>query len=242
MKPRKCLFAAILVSLLVSAATAAGASWQELMDEAEALLTAGKTDSAGVVLTEALSKSLTQCEGSAAGVQPGVSYFDENPLLLSGLFFAGANLHGEGSDDAGAEDGILTAYEVSALDLEGTELVVLSACETGLGEVAEGEGVYGLRLAFQMAGARTVVSALWPVSDEATAVMMGQLYGRSDEVLPEAMRRVQLKKLAKRARKAAWTIHLPGAPSSLSETGSSWVNPRQCDLHTCAGIHSALAG
>ena len=98
--------------------------------------------------------------------------------------------------DVGADDGVLTAYEVSAMDLKGTELVVLSACETGLGKVAEGEGVYGLRRAFQMAGARTVVSALWPVSDEATAEMMGRLYGRTDESLPDAMRRLKLGKIS----------------------------------------------
>ena len=124
-----------------------------------------------------------------------MDYTGENPLLLSGLFFAGANLHGDRADSLGAEDGILTAYEVSAMDLAGTELVVLSACETGVGEVAAGEGVYGLRRAFQMAGARTVVSALWPVSDQATAEMMGGLYERQDEALPDAMRRIQLEKL-----------------------------------------------
>jgi CHAT domain-containing protein len=81
------------------------------------------------------------------------------------------------------------------MDLKGTELVVLSACETGLGEVTEGEGVYGLRRAFQVAGARTVVSALWPVSDAVTAGMMSDLYAREHESLPEALRRVQLEKL-----------------------------------------------
>ncbi len=135
--------------------------------------------------------------GSCRGEDAGADYVGENPLLLSGLFLAGANLHGEGADSLGAEDGILTAYEVTEMDLEGTEIVVLSACETGLGEVTEGEGVYGLRRAFQMAGARTVVSALWPVSDEATADMMGNLYARDDESLPAAMRRVQLEKIRK---------------------------------------------
>lgn len=129
------------------------------------------------------------------GFGDDVGFVGENPLLLSGLFFAGANLHGEGADSVGAEDGILTAYEVSAMDLEGTELVVLSACETGLGEVKEGEGVYGLRRAFQMAGARTVISALWPVSDKTTADMMSRLYDRKGESLPETIRRIQLKSI-----------------------------------------------
>ncbi len=130
---------------------------------------------------------------SRSGLGRDAGYVGENPLLLSGLFFAGANLHGEGADSLRCEDGILTAYEVSGMNLEGTELVVLSACETGLGRVEEGEGVYGLRRAFQMAGARTVVSALWPVPDEATAEMMSHLYDRGRESLPEAMRKIQLK-------------------------------------------------
>jgi CHAT domain-containing protein/tetratricopeptide (TPR) repeat protein len=116
----------------------------------------------------------------------------ENPLLLSGLLLAGANSHGQVTDSLGLDDGILTAYEVSAMDLEGVELVVLSACETGLGKIEEGEGVYGLRRAFQMAGARTVISALWPVSDKATVGMMTRLYETRERSIPETMRRVQL--------------------------------------------------
>src|SRR5262245_40575698 len=75
-----------------------------------------------------------------------------NPLLLSGLVLAGANL--------APDRGTLSAQEASALDLRGAELVVLSACDTGLGKVADGEGVLGLQRAFQMAGARTVVASL----------------------------------------------------------------------------------
>jgi CHAT domain-containing protein len=119
----------------------------------------------------------------------------ENPLLQSGLFFAGANLRGEQADSAGVEDGILTAYEVSALDLTGTVLVVLSACETGLGEVKAGEGVYGLRRAFQVAGARTVVSTLWPVPDRVTAEIISDLYGEHDAPLPATLRNAQLERL-----------------------------------------------
>jgi CHAT domain-containing protein len=121
----------------------------------------------------------------------------ENPLLQSGLFFAGANMRGRGADSLGIEDGVLTAYEASAMDLLGTDMVVLSACETGLGEVQQGEGVYGLRRAFQVAGVRTIVSSLWSVSDRETAFIMSQLYTETDETLPDKLRRLQLDRIAK---------------------------------------------
>jgi CHAT domain-containing protein/Flp pilus assembly protein TadD len=124
-----------------------------------------------------------------------IVWLGENPLLHSGLFFAGANLHGQGADSAGVDDGILTAYEVSALDLRGTELAVLSACETGLGKIRSGEGVYGLRRAFQMAGVETVISNLWSVSDQMTAEISSQLYDRRGVSLPETIRRVQIEKI-----------------------------------------------
>jgi CHAT domain-containing protein/tetratricopeptide (TPR) repeat protein len=137
-------------------------------------------------------EGVCQPEEPAGGLASEVGFLGENPLLLSGLFLSGGNLHGTGADSLGAEDGILTAEEVTAMTLSGTQVVVLSACETGLGKVTEGEGVYGLRRAFQMAGARTVISALWPVSDIATAEMMGQLYGRHGESMPDALRRIQI--------------------------------------------------
>ncbi|MFH1314523.1 MAG: CHAT domain-containing tetratricopeptide repeat protein [Candidatus Eisenbacteria bacterium] len=129
-----------------------------------------------------------------AGKAPeaGSEFIGENPLLLSGLLLAGANLGGRVADSLGCEDGVVTAFEVSGMRLNHTEAVVLSACESALGEVREGEGVYGLRRAFQMAGVRVVLSALWPISDESTADMMEQLYGRGGETLPEAIRRIQL--------------------------------------------------
>jgi CHAT domain-containing protein len=133
----------------------------------------------------------------------GKEFKGENPLLLSGLFLAGANLHGKLADSLGCEDGILTAYEVSAMDLGGNDLVVLSACETGLGKVHDGEGVYGLRRAFQIAGSRTIVSALWPVSDRATKEMMRGLYTESGTPLYERIRSIQLARLAELRQSSA---------------------------------------
>ena len=95
-----------------------------------------------------------------------------HPGLLSGLALAGANR----SPEPGQDDGILTALEVAELDLSGVNLAVLSACETGLGEVAGGEGLLGLQRAFQVAGARTVVASLWKVEDQATRAMMERFY------------------------------------------------------------------
>ena len=96
----------------------------------------------------------------------------ENPLLRSGLALAGAN-HREGGD---GEDGILTALEATALDLWGTRLAVLSACETGVGATRRGDGVYGLRRALVMAGAESQLMTLWQVSDLATRDLMTAFY------------------------------------------------------------------
>src|SRR5262249_32541073 len=98
---------------------------------------------------------------------PNVSGSEQDPLLRSGLALARAN-YWQQRAARGQSDGLLTAREVQNLDLYGTELVVLSACETGLGEVQVGEGVLGLRRAFQNAGARTVLASLWKVPDRDT--------------------------------------------------------------------------
>jgi CHAT domain-containing protein len=97
-----------------------------------------------------------------------------NPLLLSGLAFAGANRWGRARSDPA--DAILTAEEVAGMNLQGTAWAVLSACETAVGEVKAGEGVFGLRRAFQIAGARSIIMSLWSVEDEATRQWMRTLY------------------------------------------------------------------
>ena len=96
-----------------------------------------------------------------------------NPGLLSGLALTGANVR---PTPTGKDDGILTAFEVAELDLAKVDLAVLSACETGLGEVAGGEGLLGLQRAFQVAGARAVVASLWSVKDKPTRALMAKLY------------------------------------------------------------------
>jgi CHAT domain-containing protein/tetratricopeptide (TPR) repeat protein len=98
----------------------------------------------------------------------------ENPLLLSGLAMAGANRRAAARADE--DDGILTAEEVASLNLKGVEWAVLSACDTGLGEIKAGEGVFGLRRAFQVAGAHTVIMSLWSVEDRAAMEWMRALY------------------------------------------------------------------
>lgn len=100
----------------------------------------------------------------------------ENPLLLTGLVFAGAN-HRQ-TAGPGDDDGIMTAEEIAAINLEGLEWAVLSACDTGLGEIESGEGVLGLRRAFQIAGARTVIMSLWPVEDNSAREWMTMMYRR----------------------------------------------------------------
>src|SRR4029077_14526997 len=113
-----------------------------------------------------------------------------HPGLLSGVVFAGVNL-----PERKPEETILTALEAAELDLAKVELVVLSACETGRGQVAGGEGVLGLQRAFQLAGARSVVASLWRVPDEETHQLMREFYRRvwsdKDVSKAEALRQGQ---------------------------------------------------
>jgi CHAT domain-containing protein len=116
-----------------------------------------------------------------------------HPLVLSGLVLAGANRPAKDSEQD--DRGILTAEAIAGLDLDGLELAVLSACETGLGEVAGGEGVFGLQRAFHAGGARSVVASLWKVDDNATQELMALFYENLwHKKLPklEALRQAQL--------------------------------------------------
>lgn len=155
-----------------------------------------------------------------------------NPMFLSGLALAGANVR-KGQMD----DGILTAYEASALDLSGTELVVLSACETGVGSRVAREGVRGLRRALVLAGAETQVMSLWQVDDEATRDLMTKFYqnmfqkglGRGD-----GMRAAQLSLLAQPGRQhpfywASFIVSGDWAP--LSGIAATTSDAQKSDAH-----------
>ena len=122
-----------------------------------------------------------------------------NPLVRSGLALAGVNRLIAGKNDYGdsKEDGLLTAYEVSGLNLNGTQLAVLSACESGMGEALSGEGVFGLQRAFRHAGVRSIVMSLWKIMDKETSELMQGFYRRwlGGEMKVDALRDSQLEQL-----------------------------------------------
>lgn len=128
------------------------------------------------------------------------SQVKNNPLNRSGLLFANCESVFDGNADRGsANNGILTAYEAMNLSLENTELVVMSACETGLGDIKAGEGVYGLQRAFQVAGAKSIIMSLWQVSDDATMELMTSFYknyslsGNKQDAFIKAQKQIRTK-------------------------------------------------
>lgn len=163
-------------------------------------------------LKSALSANSRKLQASNLLDRDGIEGFD--PGLLSGIALSGANE----APQLGEDDGILTALEVSALDLGGVELAVLSACETGLGKTAGGEGLLGLQRAFQIAGARAVMASLWKVPDLATSHLMQRFYENLwDKKLPkgEALRQAQLW-LMKEGRTRGLDVDEKQAPATKS--------------------------
>ena len=156
-----------------------------LETQTEVDLIAGKMDETGLEVARVYTQTNATEETVKQQARPSVLHIAThglfeatqetiNPLLKSGLVLAGVATGQSGLN----QNGLLTALEVTGMDLQGTQLVVLSACETGLGELAAGEGLYGLRRAFVLAGAQTQVISLWKVADTATQKLMVDYYAR----------------------------------------------------------------
>jgi len=130
------------------------------------------------------------------GAQEPAFKLSDHPMIRSGILLAGAN-HAWATGKPlreGMEDGILTAYEISQMNLSNTELIVLSACETGLGDISGNEGVYGLQRAFKIAGAKYLIMSLWQVPDKQTSLLMTTFYKKwleEKKPIPEAFREAQ---------------------------------------------------
>jgi CHAT domain-containing protein len=186
--------------------------------------------------------------------------FELTPFLNSGVVLAGAGrapdpaLSDPSSAAPPSEDGILTAEEVQSLDLRGTDLVVLSACQTGLGRFSYGQGMLGLQRAFHAAGARAVVASLWKVNDAATSVLMEQFYTNLwVKKMPklEALRQAQLavlndpglvtKRQTELAKNQRGIDEKPDKLSTASPS-SSPTNPRAARSHPALWAAFVLSG
>jgi len=147
-------------------------------DATEATLKAVKAPTILHIATHGYFKKDSEVDQSGAlGIS--MENAQENPLLRSGLLMAGASKTVSGTNNVNLssnDNGIVTAYEVMNMNLDGTALIILSACETGLGEVKAGEGVYGLQRAFLVAGANALIMSLWKVDDAATQQLMTNFY------------------------------------------------------------------
>ncbi len=128
-------------------------------------------------------------------VREPVFKISEHPMMRSGLILSGGNEGWKGDKTLeGREDGVLTAYEISQMNLSNTELVVLSACETGLGDIQGNEGVYGLQRAFKIAGAKHIIMSLWQVPDKQTSLLMTAFYKKwleENMTIPDAFHLAQ---------------------------------------------------
>ncbi|HAP69444.1 MAG TPA: hypothetical protein DCR04_06920 [Flavobacteriales bacterium] len=125
--------------------------------------------------------------------RPNVYKVSDDPMNRSGILFSGANASWTGNEPTTAENGILTAREATYVPLINTELVVLSACQTGLGEIKGSEGVFGLQRAFKAAGAEYLLMSLWKVPDQETAEFMESFYGQylSNHTIPDSYHHAQ---------------------------------------------------
>jgi CHAT domain-containing protein/Tfp pilus assembly protein PilF len=146
----------------------------------------------GYFFPDPSSKDTTQSQMTN---QKSVFSVSAHPMMRSGLLMAGANFGWEGKNYIeGMDDGILTAFEISQLDLSGTELAVLSACETGLGDIKGFEGVFGLQRAFKIAGVKNIIMSLWQVPDKQTSILMQNFYKKwlnEKMTIPDAFRSAQ---------------------------------------------------
>jgi CHAT domain-containing protein len=177
----------------------------------------------GFFLNDIERRSLEDPPGIRDEMIMGMPHPDEskeNPMLLSGFVMAGVNTWlRNGALPPEAEDGIVTAEDVTGLDLTNTDLVVLSACETGIGEVKVAEGVFGLRRAFTLAGAKTLIMSLWKVNDICTQELMEDFYRRILAGTPkaDALRDAQIKLREKYPHPRDWGAFIcQGDPGPLS--------------------------